>query len=146
LVELDVLAARALNLTLDELLTIYRIQFPVMRQYENETYYDQNGRIVFTVSKGLVGVGFSRKAIKKGKNIITPGWEDVKDMQSGTVSKTFMDDTLPGGPIERTIEYMAPFTKKDREEDYRVAWEMLDRMEGKRVEDENESRQMEAAI
>lgn len=126
LVELDVLAARALNLTLEELLTIYRIQFPVLRQNEAETYYDQNGRIIFTVSKGLTGVGLPRKALKKGKNIATPGWEDVRDMQSGTVSKTIMDDTLPGGPFERTIEYVAPFTKKDREEDYRVAWEMLE--------------------
>jgi hypothetical protein len=126
LVELDVLAARALNLTLDELLTIYRIQFPVLRQNEAETYYDQNGRIIFTVSKGLTGVGLPRNAAKKGKYPVCPGWEDVKDMQSGTISKTFMDDTLPGGPVERTIEYVAPFSKKNREEDYRVAWGMLD--------------------
>jgi hypothetical protein len=46
-------------------------------------------------------------------------------MQSGTVSKTFMDDTLPGGPVERTIEYVAPFSKKNREEDYRVAWDRV---------------------
>ena len=111
LVEIDVLAAMALGLTLDELCTIYRIQFPVLRQNENDTWYDQNGRIVFTVSKGLPGVGFSR-----------PEWNDIKDMKSGTVSRTIMDDTLPGGPRERTITYTAPFDRCDREADYTTAW------------------------
>ncbi|WOD39895.1 Eco57I restriction-modification methylase domain-containing protein [Nodosilinea sp. E11] len=117
LVEIDVLAAMALGLTLDELITIYRVQFPVMRQYEKETYYDQTGRIVFTVSKGLPGVGFPRKA-PRGET----GWEDIQDMTHGTVTRTITDDTLPGGPIQRTITYTAPFDKCDRETDYRTAW------------------------
>ncbi|WP_275129192.1 hypothetical protein [Vibrio vulnificus] len=33
-----------------------------------------------------------------------------------------MDDTQPGGPVERTIEYIAPFDKCDREQDYETAW------------------------
>ena len=117
LVEIDVLAAMALGLTLDELITIYRVQFPVMRQYEKDTWYDQNGRIVFTSSKGLPGVGFPRKA-KKGET----GWEDIKDMKTGTVERTIEDNTLPGGTVTRTIVYKAPFDRCDREEDYRIAW------------------------
>ncbi len=115
LVELDVLSSRALGLTLEELQTIYRIQFPVMRQYEADTWYDQNGRIVFTNSKGLPGVGFTRAE-----------WNEIKEMTSGAVSRTVTDNTLPTGPIERTIEYVAPFTRCDREQDYATVWAKLD--------------------
>ena len=116
LVELDVLVARELKLTLEELQTIYRVQFPVMRQYEADTWYDQNGRIVFTSSKGLPGVGFARKE-----------WDEIKGQPSAT--RTVTDTTLPTGPVERTIEYIAPFTRCNREEDYRLVWEALDATE-----------------
>lgn len=111
LVEIDVLVAMALGLTLEELITIYRIQFPVLQQYEQDTWYDRNGRIIFTASKGLSGVGLARKE-----------WEAVKAMTTGTVEQTISDDTLPTGPQERTLVYQAPFDRCDREEDYRVVW------------------------
>jgi hypothetical protein len=118
LIEIDVLVAIALGLTLDELITIYRVQFPVMQQYEKETYYDQRGRIVFTTNKGLVGVGLPRKGDKKQK---LTGWEEVKTMTEGTLTLKVKDSTL-GEPISREITYEAPFTKPDRVEDYRTAW------------------------
>ena len=111
LVEIDVLAAMELGLTLDELCTIYRIQFPVLRQNEQDTWYDRAGRIVFTSSKALPGVGFSR-----------PEWEKIREMASGSVSREIEDDTLPGGPRKRVITYEAPFDRCDREEDYKTAW------------------------
>lgn len=140
LVEIDVLVAQALGLTLEELLTIYRVQFPVMRQYEADTWYDQNGRIIFTPSKGLVGVGLPRTArkadLKNGFvfNVDSPdwtsgdctdqaiGWDDVKHLQTGTVSVTFDDYTRSDEGERRTVTWQAPFIKPDREDDYKVAW------------------------
>lgn len=102
----------ALGMTLDQLKTIYRIQFPVLQSYEADTWYDANGRIVFTNNRSLVGVGYSR-----------PEWEKIKNAPAGQkFTRTITDDTMPGGPVERTIEYVAPFDRCNRETDYETVW------------------------
>ncbi|WP_287909198.1 hypothetical protein [Acinetobacter sp.] len=137
LLEIDVLVAMELGMTLQELLTIYRVQFPVMQQYERETYYDQSGRIVFTPSKGLVGVGLSRNAGPRDPSVIIEypcgkkeskplGWTEAQKLPDGTkIHRTILDDTQPGGPVERVITYISPWYLPNREEDYKQAWEVF---------------------
>ena len=113
LVELDVLTAQALGMTLDQLLTIYRVQFPTLQIHEADTWYDALGRIIFTNNTALRGVGLDRKT-----------FESIKSAGAGfTFNKTYEDDTQPDGPVERTLTYRAPFDRCDREEDYRRAWD-----------------------
>lgn len=54
MVEIDVLTALALGMTFEQLISIYRIQYPVMHQYEVDTWYDTNDRIVFTNNRGYL--------------------------------------------------------------------------------------------
>lgn len=148
LIEIDVLVSQALGLTIDELLTIYRVQFPVMRQYERDTWFDSHGRIVFTISKGLSGVGLPRRhgredqacsvRLPDGRTEVRRlGWEDVQPQEgkpqvpAGTViERAIRDSTLPGDPVDRVIQYVAPFTLADREADYRTAWAHFEQRQG----------------
>lgn len=117
LVEIDVITAMALGLTLDELILIYNVQFPVLQQNEDDTWYDAKGNIIFTCSKGLVGVGLDR-----------PVWEqitgEVSPMQRKLKTGVTYEHTITKSELYygRKITYHAPFDKCDRVEDYRVAW------------------------
>ena len=145
LVEIDVLTAQSMGLDLEDLLTLYRLRFRVLRSHEADTWYDQNGRIVFTPNAiGLAGVGLPRrKKASDAKNNVTYrkngydvgpeglGFEDVKGMTEGVIEKTYPDTSMSDEPTMVTVKYVAPFFKMDREEDYRFAWEVFEKKYGK---------------
>ena len=132
LVEIDVIAAMALGLSLNDLEMIYTTQFPVLQQNEQDTWYDANGQIVFTCSKGLTGVGLDRKGTPKSGVL---GWEDIRGKaitdEHGNIigyqgiTPTYTHTINPtkselyGGQKQT---FVAPYTKCDRIEDYRTAW------------------------
>lgn len=99
---------------------MYRIQFPVLQQNENDTWYDSKGDIVYTCSRGLGGVGVDTKI-----------WEQIR----GEISEDGMTYAGTSETYEHTIDpskselyggqkvtYYAPYNRCDRIEDYRRAW------------------------
>jgi len=124
LVEIDVISAMALGLSLEDLEMIYNIQFPVLQQNENDTWYDAKGNMVFTCSKGLTGVGLDRPAwnAMRGEAITndngeTVGYKGTEPTYIHTIDPAKSE--LYGG---QQVTYYAPYTKCDRTEDYRRAW------------------------
>ncbi len=118
LIEIDVISAMALNLSLDELITMYNATFALMQQYEDETFYDQNGRIVFTTNRAITGVGVDRKK-----------WGIIKNNKEGEFVEHFIDYELHRGAM---ITYYPPFEKCNRIEDYKRAWAHFEKIfEGK---------------
>ena len=100
LVELDALGAIALGVSVDDLCTIYRTTFPVMRQYERKDRYDAAGR--------LVPAEIVKLAAKRGDETGASLTEDERTWvhpQSG-------------------VTYVAapPFVRLDREADMRAAY------------------------
>lgn len=97
--EIDAMVALSLGVTLDELLMIYRTQFPVMRRYDQEDLYDANGRKV------------PKEVLKLEKKL--------KDGQQ--LSETDRTWTHPQSGVEYVFEY--PFAPLDREADLAAAYE-----------------------
>lgn len=97
--EIDAMVALSLGVTLDELLMIYRTQFPVMRRYDQEDLYDANGR---KVPKDVLKL---EKKLKDGQ-------------QLSEADRTW---THPQSGVEYVFEY--PFAPLDREADLAAAYE-----------------------
>ena len=81
---------------------------------------NETERNAFTPRKGLASVRYPRAE-----------WDAIKDMTAEPITRTVLDTTLPTGPVERTLTYQAPFTKRNRKQDYAMVWVVLDVREGK---------------
>lgn len=109
LVELDVIISMSIGLTLDELISIYQVYFPVNQQYEDNTFYDSEGVIIFTINKGLSDIGIDRAL-----------WDQIHNMKVGEYQEHI--NTKSELYQGKKITYHAPFDKCDRVEDYKTAW------------------------
>ena len=130
LVEIDVLTAMALGLSLENLETIYTVYFPVLQQNESDTWYDAEGKIVFTCSKGLTGVGLDRPAWNAMRgNPITDAdgtiiaYEGAEPQYTHTIDPRKSE--LYGGQQQT---FIAPYNRCDRIADYRTAWAHFDKI------------------
>lgn len=103
-VRLDVIVALSLGISSEELCTIYRTQFPVLRGYEQNDLYDANGRKV-------------------------PG--DMNRLYRKVSGNLTLDErrwTHPHSGVEYVFEF--PFQSFDREEDMRKAYAHFSNMLG----------------
>lgn len=117
LLELDVLVAMETGVSLPDLISAATSCFPVLMQYEDEQAYDSTGKIAFTTDKSLATVGLPRSA--KGDSLC---WDVIMKSNSGVFRRVIDDDTVPEGPVELAEEFVAPFFKCNRVEDYSKAW------------------------
>ncbi|SKT62153.1 type II restriction enzyme methylase subunit [Mycobacteroides abscessus subsp. abscessus] len=69
LVEIDAIVAIMLGITADELLTIYRTQFPVLQKYERDALYDANGRQL----PGKLASEYRKKGMLKAEDLTVDG-------------------------------------------------------------------------
>lgn len=116
LVEIDAVAALMLGLTADHLAVMFRAQFPVLRKYEYEMYFDVNGR--------KIAKDHHAQGVKQQK-------DDYKLLQAyleGEDCGDLLDRYTPFPPDENHDEPW--FFKPNREAEMRTAYAEFERRLG----------------
>ena len=126
LIEIDVLVAQSFGLSLDQLLEVYEIYFPVMQKKESSTYYDGMGNIAWISATGSNNIGLLDA---NGQKWTRSAWNDFLASGKNEVSCVVEDDTRPDGPHKVTRRFVGPFTTCDRIKDYKIAWNHFERLE-----------------
>ena len=125
LVEIDVIIAQALGYSLNDLIYIYTSTFNTTQKYESDTWYDKNGRVVFTANSEN-----KYDLPRKDKNGVK-GWESIrgllsKDQNSYNGNNTPHIHTIDPSESEQyandRIEFIPPYTRCNRIDDYKRAW------------------------
>ena len=102
ILEIDVVIAIALGVTADEMVAIYRTQFPVLAGYDRSQYvFDANGRLV--------------------PSTVLAAWLRTKQQLA------LEERSAPHPCSQITYVYDPPFHFLDREADLRAAYEMFER-------------------
>ena len=133
LIEIDVIVAISLGLSLSDLKEIYRVYFPVLDSNERGTWYDSNGQIVWTNNGGLGNTGWR---ILGGKKPSREMWEKTLDEMNKHPNEEqvlrckVIDDTHPEGPREVERVFYGPFSLCDRMKDYERAWKHFEKHKG----------------
>ena len=123
LVELDVLVAQSMGITIHDFLDAVHLLFPLVLQADASTFYDGNGRIAFSSATFHGGKGMSRK-----KNHINEfGFDDIFGSAQGEFTYSHENQVASNDVAISTIAYKAPFDQCDRLEDYRIAWEFFEK-------------------
>lgn len=108
LMEIDVLVAMAIGMSLDDLLNLYSLQFPLTKQYEDDTWYDNSGSIVFTSSRGLSQIGVDRACWNENRN------------KTEITKEILVNYTKEKNVIEK--RYLSPYVKGNRCDEYKEIW------------------------
>ncbi|VDG75449.1 Uncharacterised protein [Actinobaculum suis] len=121
-IDIDAIAAINFGVTADELCSIYRTQFPVMRmRYDEVDFYDANGRLV-------------------ENNIARAERSAIESGEGGTLSEEARTWVHPQSGVTYVFEY--PFRVLDREADMRKAYEYW---QGVATQKENKAARQEDA-